>query len=156
LSLRWQPLFLREIPEMLTSKRAWLAGTCGVLVIALLSGTHVAPAAPDAANQAMSTIRPEAIRADMRFLSDDLLEGRGTATRGHEIAAKFMATQFEGLGLQPAGDAGTYFQEVPLRSAKPDESKSALVVTRASKEQAFVFRTDYILGTDPSRSEVSV
>jgi hypothetical protein len=141
---------------MLTSKRAWLAGICGVLVIALLSGTHAAPAAPDAANQAMSTIRPEAIRADMRFLSDDLLEGRGTATRGHEIAAKFMATQFEGLGLQPAGDAGTYFQEVPLRSAKPDESKSALVVTRASKEQAFVFRTDYILGTDPSRSEVSV
>ena len=138
---------------MLTSKRAWLAGICGVLVIVLLSGTH---AAPDAANQAMSTIRPEAIRADMRFLSDDLLEGRGTATRGHEIAAKFMATQFEGLGLQPAGDAGTYFQEVPLRSVKPDESKSALVVTRADKEQAFVFRTDYILGADPSRSEVSV
>ena len=141
---------------MLTSKCAWLAGICGVLVIGLLSGTHAAPAAPDAANQAMSTIRPEAIRADMRFLSDDLLEGRGTATRGHEIAAKFMATQFEGLGLQPAGDAGTYFQEVPLRSVKPDESKSALVVTRADKEQAFVFRTDYILGADPSRSEVSV
>jgi len=50
------------------------------------------------AEQAMSTIRPEAIRADMRFLSDDLLEGRGTATRGHAIAAKFMAAQFEGLG----------------------------------------------------------
>ena len=141
---------------MLTSKRAWLAGMCGVLAIILLSGTHAAPAAPDAANQAMSTIRPEAIRADMRFLSDDLLEGRGTATRGHEIAAKFMATQFEGLGLQAAGDAGTYFQEVPLRSVKPDEAKSAFAVTGAGKEQTLAFRTDYILGADPSRPDVSV
>src|SRR4029077_17710607 len=87
---------------------------------------------------AMASIRPEAIRADMRFLSDDLLEGRGTATRGFDIAAKFMATQFEGMGLQPAGDNGTYFQEVPLRSARPDESKSAFVVTRGGKEQTFV------------------
>ena len=75
---------------------------------------------------AMASIRPEAIRADMRFLSDDLLEGRGTATRGFDIAAKFMATQFEGMGLQPAGDNGTYFQNVPLRLLKADPAKSAL------------------------------
>jgi hypothetical protein len=142
---------------MLTFKRTWLAAPlCFALALLLLSGTHAAPAALDAADQAMSTIHPEAIRADMRFLSDDLLEGRGTATRGHEIAARFMATQFEGLGLQPAGDGGTYFQEVPLRSVKPDESKSAFALTRAGKEQALAFRTDYILGADPSRPDVSV
>ena len=67
-----------------------------------------------------------------------------------------MATQFEGLGLQPAGDAGTYYQEVPLRSVKPDESKSAFTLTRGGKEETLVFRTDYILGADPSRPDVSV
>jgi hypothetical protein len=141
---------------MPTSKRAWRAGAGSVLAALLLSATNAASTSPDAAEQAMSTIRPEAIRADMRFLSDDLLEGRGTATRGHEIAAKFMAAQLEGLGLQPAGDAGTYFQEVPLRSVKPDESKSAFALTRAGKDEALAFRTDYILGADPSRPDVTV
>jgi len=89
---------------MPSSERIWLVGPCIALVLLLLSGSQVVHGSPDAADQAASTIVPEAIRADMRFLSDDLLEGRGTATRGHEIAAKFMATQFEGLGLQPAGD----------------------------------------------------
>lgn len=141
---------------MLTGKRGWLVSTCVGLVPLIVSGSYPAATPPDAADRAMSTIRPEAIRADMRFLSDDLLEGRGTATRGHELAAKFMAAQFEGLGLQPAGDAGTYFQEVPLRSFKPDEGKTTFTVTRAGKEETLTFRTDYIVGGDPSRPAVSV
>ena len=113
-------------------------------------------ASDDPAGAAMTTIRAEAIRADMRFLSDDLLEGRGTGSRGYDIAAKFMATQFESLGLQPAGDNGTYFQSVPLRSMKIDESKSTLSLSRAGKEESLTFRTDYILSSDPARSEASV
>src|SRR5580704_7081708 len=89
-----------------------------VIVIALLAGTRIAFAANDAADKASATIRPEAIRADMRFLADDLLEGRGTGTRGHEIAAKFMASEFEAMGLEPAGDNGSYFQSVPLRATE--------------------------------------
>src|SRR5882724_6202336 len=141
---------------MLTLKRVWPAGACVAVTFLLLSGSYAAPTPPDAADQAMSTIRPEAIRADMRFLSDDLLEGRGTATRGHEIAAKFMAAQFEGLGLQPAGDAGTYFQEVPLRSFKPDEARSTFTLMRAGKEETLAFRTDFIVGGDPLRPDVSI
>ena len=105
---------------------------------------------------AMASIRPEAIRADMRFLSDDLLEGRGTATRGFDIAAKFMATQFEGMGLQPAGDNGTYFQNVPLRLLKADPAKSALVLRRGDKEEDLVFGKDYLPGVDPVRAERSI
>ena len=110
-------------------------------------------AAPDAT---MATIRPEAIRADMRFLADDLLEGRGTATRGFDIAAKFMATQFEGIGLQPAGDNGTYFQNVPLRLLKPDPAKSALVLIHGGKEETLIFGTDYLSGVDPVRADRSI
>lgn len=75
-------------------------------VIALLRGTRTVRGGEDAADDALATIRPEAIRADMRFLADDLLEGRATGTRGHEIAAKFMATEFEAMGLEPAGTTG--------------------------------------------------
>ncbi|HWM93938.1 MAG TPA: M20/M25/M40 family metallo-hydrolase [Thermoanaerobaculia bacterium] len=67
-----------------------------------------------AQEQGLEAIRPEAIRAHMRFLSDDLLEGRDTATRGHELAAKYVATAFESLGLDPAGTGGSFLQTVPL------------------------------------------
>jgi hypothetical protein len=122
----------------------------------LLSLTQSMQAAGDPADAAMTTIRLEAIRADMRFLSDDLLEGRGTGSRGYDIAAKFMATQFESLGLQPAGDGGTYFQSVPLRSMKVDESKSSFTISRAGKDHTLISRSDYILSADPGRPEVSV
>jgi PA domain len=122
--------------------------------LALILGQ--ATASGDPVNDAMATIRPEAIRANMRFLADDLLEGRGTASRGYRIAATFMATQFESLGLQPAGDAGTYFQEVPLRSMRPDETKTTLTLVRAGKEETLTFREDFIAGGDPMRPERSV
>jgi Zn-dependent M28 family amino/carboxypeptidase len=54
------------------------------------------------------------IAAHARFLSDDLLEGRGPATRGEGLAVAYLASQFAQYGLEPAGDHGTYFQGVPL------------------------------------------
>src|SRR6202030_2990948 len=56
------------------------------------------------------------IRAHVKFLSSDLLEGRGMGQRGSDIAAEYIATQFALDGLKPAGDQGTYFQEVPMVS----------------------------------------
>ncbi|MFY9979942.1 MAG: M28 family peptidase [Candidatus Sulfotelmatobacter sp.] len=69
---------------------------------------------PPAAFAALETIDPEHIRWHVRFLSHDLLEGRGTGQRGGDIAAQYIATQFAEYGLKPAGDNGTYFQKVPL------------------------------------------
>ena len=63
---------------------------------------------------AFQKVDPERIRAHVRFLSDDLLEGRGTGQRGGDIAAEYIATQFALYGLKPAGDNGTYMQKVPM------------------------------------------
>src|SRR3954462_7825333 len=65
---------------------------------------------PPAVKAATGTVDPEKIRAHVKFLSDDLLEGRGPGTRGGEIAAQYIATQFALYGLKPAGDNGTYLQ----------------------------------------------
>jgi len=51
-----------------------------------------------------------AIRAHVTFLADDLLEGRGSGTRGYDIAARYVASWFANLGLEPAGDGDSYFQ----------------------------------------------
>ncbi len=52
-----------------------------------------------------------AFRAHVTFLADDLLEGRDTGSRGHEIAARYVATQFEALGLRP-GNGDSWYQRV--------------------------------------------
>ncbi|MDQ1405454.1 MAG: hypothetical protein QOG55_1083 [Acidobacteriaceae bacterium] len=73
-----------------------------------------------------STIDPEKIRAHVKFLSSDLLEGRGMGQRGSDIAAEYIATQLALDGLKPAGDQGSYFQEVPMVSITtlPDTTMS--------------------------------
>jgi hypothetical protein len=131
-------------------------GLGALAVVWMLMKEHGVRAESDAAEAAAAKIRPEAIRANMRFLADDALEGRGTGARGHEIAAKFMAAQFEAFGLQPAGENGTYFQRVPLRSASVDEARTALTLVRGGKEETLVFRKDYISSGDPGRVESSV
>ena len=79
---------------------------------------------PQEARSAAASIDPEKIRAHVRFLSLDLLEGRGPGKRGGELAAEYIATQFALAGLEPAGDNGTYFQRVPLVAVHTVEDKT--------------------------------
>jgi len=74
----------------------------------------------------MADINPQNIRWHVKFLADDLLEGRGTGQRGGDIAAEYIATQFALYGLKPAGDNGTYLQKVPMMgiSTLPDSTYS--------------------------------
>ena len=63
---------------------------------------------------ALDEIRSDDIAAHLRFLSDDLLEGRAPSTRGGQLAAKYLASQLALLGFEPAGDNGSYFQDVAI------------------------------------------
>ena len=77
---------------------------------------------------AFQKVDPERIRAHVRFLSDDLLEGRGTGQRGGDIAAEYIATQFALYGLKPAGDNGTYMQKVPMVGITPQPATTFALV----------------------------
>lgn len=65
------------------------------------------------------TISADAVKAHVAFLADDLLEGRDTGSKGHEIAARYVATQFAGMGLTPAA-RGDWYQRVPMVEVKPN------------------------------------
>jgi len=84
---------------------------------------------PADVKKAEASIDPEKIRAHVRFLADDLLEGRGPGLRGSELAAKYMATQFALYGLKPGGDNGTYLQRVNFvgMNAIPEKTRFSLV-----------------------------
>ena len=106
-----------------------------------------------AAEAAIKTIRGDAIRAHMRFLSDSLLEGRAPDSRGYQIAARYVASELESMGLRPGGLKGTWFQPVPLRKAVLDPAKSRLELVANGpgangKVQNLVDEKDYVLMGD--------
>jgi len=136
-----------------------LIGCLGVGAAAQGSGPQGSPSAPEQA--AMNAIRPDAIRAHMRFLSDALLQGRAPGTPGYTIAARYVAAQLEAAGLHPAGVNGTWYQMVPLRKSVVDDAKSSLVLVTAGYqgkggEQILVPLKDYVHFGDLNRTDVSV
>ena len=88
-------------------------------------------------------ITPHAIRAHIDFLASDVLEGREAGTRGYDVAAAYVAAQFEAAGAEPAGDDGTYFQQVKLRTSLLDPTKSSFQIDGV----AFEHRKDVLLQT---------
>jgi Zn-dependent M28 family amino/carboxypeptidase len=75
-----------------------------------------------------ATISAASIKAHIDFLASDLLEGRETGSHGFDVAAQYMATQFAGAGLDPAGDNGTYFQRIEFTTAQVDDAKSSFML----------------------------
>ena len=85
----------------------------------------------------LDSITGERIRAHVKFLASDLLEGRGVGVRGGELATEYIASQFAVAGLKPAGDHGTYFQKVPLIGSEAD---AGLTLTADIKGAVVSFR----------------
>ena len=88
---------------------------------------------PGPAIAALQNIRPENIETHVRFLSHDLLEGRGTGQRGGDLAAEYIATQFALYALKPAGDKGTYMQKVPMVGITPGADTRFSLVPSSGK-----------------------
>src|SRR5229473_419723 len=66
------------------------------------------------ADAPLPQVDKEKIREHVKYLSSDELEGRGTGQRGGDVAADYIAKQFASYGLKPAGDDGTFYQNVPM------------------------------------------
>ena len=121
-----------------------------------LAGPPAPGAPPSALRRALTGIRGDSLRAHMSFLADDRLEGRGTGTRGYELAAAYMASQLEAAGLEPAGTGGTWYQPVPFRRMERDRSESGLVLLREGREEPLGYDVDVILGYDPVHERANV
>lgn len=65
---------------------------------------------PASADQAAEAITADRLRGHIEFLSDDLLEGRGPASRGDELTQLYLATQMHAMGLEPGMPDGTWVQ----------------------------------------------
>jgi hypothetical protein len=111
---------------------------------------------PPGARAALEELRKEPFRAHLAFLADDLLEGRGTGQRGHEIAARYVASQFEAMGLKPAGNDGSYYQRVPLREITVEPDKCAISITENGATSQLKWGDDFIMRGSEVNPDVSV
>src|SRR5947209_10946559 len=115
------------------------------------------PDLPAAAQKAMNAIDAEKIRATVKYLSDDKLEGRGTGQKGGDMAADWIAAQFKSYGLVPAGDNGTYFQKIDFFGVTTDPKQTKFsFVPKSGPEMALKFADDYIANdqTHAQKSEI--
>lgn len=132
------------------------------LIVALgTASCSPGPAMPDAdartyaasADAGLAAITPAELKAHIDFLADDLLEGRSPGTRGYDIAARYVAAQFETMGLEPAGDAGGFLQRVPL--LETTASPSTVVELRVPGASPLRLTQELFLAAgDPRRPSV--
>src|SRR3989440_9224702 len=112
------------------------AGACATA--ATLPSPASAPPAPAAVVVAPSAA---AMDAHLKYLADDQLEGRAPATRGGRLAVKYIAAQFEALGLEPGAADGSYFQPVALVGMTPHPS---LTWGRGGAPHALKYLDDFV------------
>jgi Zn-dependent M28 family amino/carboxypeptidase len=127
-----------------------LALLCVLGATAPLAGQAPPPASP--ATRVARALDPRVLRAHLEFLADDALEGRAPGTRGGATAARYIAAQFERLGLEPAGDGGTWFQRVPIISLTP---APALAVT-GPVSAPLAWKNDFVMWSMRNDSLVDV
>jgi len=106
------------------------------------------------AGSTSSPFSADAIRAHMTFLASDLLEGRGTATRGYRIAAEYVAAQYALAGLEP-GANGQWMQEVPFVQTTTQPESTVTLIRDDSSNELKVFE-HFITYGDPLHGEKSV
>jgi len=102
-----------------------------------------------------SGITEATLKGHVRFLSDDMLEGRGTGARGGELAAKYIAAQLEAIGAKGAGENGSFFQPVSLVGVKADPN-TTLTVSGASGSETFKFADEFVAFTGAQTESVNV
>lgn len=118
---------------------------CLACVLLLAAGCTRAPE-PDASIP-LARADPVAevrIEADVRHLAADAMEGRETGTRGYRRASAYVAERFRQAGLEPAGDAGTWFQRVPLLRARRVPEGARLAIVRDGHTTELAFRTQFL------------
>ncbi|HKY32244.1 MAG TPA: M20/M25/M40 family metallo-hydrolase [Candidatus Polarisedimenticolia bacterium] len=134
----------------------------------LAAAVLATPAAPQAQDQgaapsrlpqdvesAMKTINSGRIKAHLRFLSDDKLEGRGTGQKGGDIAADYIATYMQLSALWPGAAGNSYLQRVPLVGAETLPGTTLAFVDAQGKTLATPrLKEECVIWSDTQQPEV--
>ena len=130
--------------------RALLLASLALASVSTLSAQTGTAASPG--TRVARAVDSMVFKAHLQFLADDALEGRAPGTRGGLLAGKYIAAQFERLGLQPAGDSGSYFQRVPIIALTP----APTFAVSMPSPMPLTWKQDYVLWSMRNDSLVNV
>lgn len=124
----------------------------GAFVAMLSLATSLAAQAP-----ADPVFTAERVRATVGFLADDLLEGRDTGSRGHEIAARYVASRFEAFGLKPGGDDGGWYQRITFQQTERGQAPGSVTITGpGGASQSWKHATDVLIGVSATEPHLDI
>jgi hypothetical protein len=118
---------LRAVNAFVTPMRAVL---CALAVFTLVAG------APPLVAQHQAPVSADDARGWVSYLASDELQGRQVFTEGLGLAASYIADHLASWGVEPAGDAGTYFQTVVIEGMRT-RSRSTVSVTVNGQTRTF-------------------
>ncbi len=124
-------------------------------IIWILVGTMLivsCAAEPNGERVGTTSISLDGIRAHLKFLTDDLLDGRGTGSHGLQLAENYVSAQFESHGIQPGGDNGTYFQKVPMVGYTA--AQVTFEFRKGSRMKKLTYLDDFVANTARAESHV--
>ena len=105
--------------------------------------------------KAAETVTPSTLEGHIRFLADDLLEGREPGTRGDRLAQRYVASQLAGLGLQPGAENGSWYQKFELANIRSTAPETVYVKGKKG-QSALKLKRDYVGLADADQSKVSI
>src|SRR5437667_1734570 len=141
-------------PSKANQEETTMRSTGCRLTVTILLVASVAPLCgqrPAAAPPSLPPVSSAAMDAHIRYLADDLLEGRAPGTRGGRVAAQYIAAQFEAMGLEPAGPDGSYFQPVALVGLTPHPS---LVWGKDGATRSLTYLDDFVAWAERPESHI--
>ena len=129
--------------------RRWSITIIAAALACRSSSTPATTPAPDVAD--IPAVDTAGMDAHLKYLADDMLEGRAPATRGGQLATKYIAAQFEAMGLEPAGPDGSYFQPVALVGLTPHPS---LVWGKDGATRSLTYLDDFVAWAERPESHI--
>ncbi|WP_299823961.1 M28 family peptidase [uncultured Pontibacter sp.] len=131
-----------------------------ILGLCLLAAVHQAPAqglkVDKKVDKSLKKVEPEAIKKHIWFLADDKLLGRKPGTPGYQTAVDYITDNYKKLGVQPAGENGTYLQTVRLRTAKPGTNATMVLSDRKNTATTLTAGKDFAVYPNPKDASVNL
>ncbi len=122
---------------------ARLASAAAFAALTACSGSD---AAMDSGSGGAASITESEIAEHLATLSSDEFGGRAPSSPGEELTVAYLAEEFEAAGLQP-GNAGSWFQNVPLVDITADPGAAPFVVSDGRGSLSFAYADDFVTWT---------
>jgi hypothetical protein len=132
----------------------FLALSCGLLLQGSASAQSLALDKP--VEKSLKKVKPNDIKAHIKYLADDRLLGRKPGTEGYQMAVDYVVEHYQKAGIEPGGENGTYLQLVRLRQSFPGKEANMTLADSLGSEMQLTYNRDFSVYPHAEEPEVNL